>query len=236
MENEDGIPAKVKIINPQNGGGNCVKMWRLNNECNSVSNLKSELGQAFAVYVEGCEFDIGCISPGHGMKGKLKLFTDDANIAKMYAEDYKKKYFLLWMRCLKTRKRRLSDSTTPNHSKPKRSGSVYESTVQKMHEVDVIAEVLGDKHKGTYSPEQIRCWANMIQIKNHTSYDTPPKKPFFTTRAKGATGVSPSKKVGLRSECIQQLDKWHDLLVRGVVTQEQYQEFKETIMNDLKRF
>ena len=80
----------------------------------------------------------------------------------------------------------------------------------------------------------------MIQIKQHESYEIPPNKPFFTTRAKGvttlATSISPGKKINLRSECIQQLDKWHDLKVRGIITEDQYKEFKETILSDMKNF
>ena len=103
----------------------------------------------------------------------------------------------------------------------------------------MIVGELESKHKGTYTTEQIRCWANMIQIKRHDSYDNPPDKPFFKSKSKGSgggTGVSPGKKVTLRSECIQQLDKWHDLLVRGVISEEQYKEFKDTILADIKRF
>ena len=50
-----------------------------------------------------------------------------------------------------------------------------------------------------------------------------------------SAGISPGKKVNLRFECINQLDKWHDLKVRGVISDEQYQEMKDTILNDIKK-
>lgn len=43
------------------------------------------------------------------------------------------------------------------------------------------------------------------------------------------------EKVSLRSECIQQLDKWHDLMVRGIISIGQYKEFKDMILTDMKK-
>ena len=34
----------------------------------------------------------------------------------------------------------------------------------------------------------------------------------------------------MRSECINQLDKWHSLMERGVITVEQYKEFQDAIL------
>ena len=107
---------------------------------------------------------------------------------------------------------------------------------QKMHEVGVIAAELVEKHKEKYSKEQIRCWAYMIQIKQHESYEIPPNKPLFKTKARGITPsttcISPGKKrekfcfLSLFSNRI----KWHDLKVCGIITEEQYKDFKETIL------
>lgn len=231
--------AKVKIINPNNSGGNIVRDWNIEKTFDTVTVLKSELGQVFAEFIVD-EYDVGYIMlPGHGMKGKHLNLSNDSDIATMYTEFKKKKCILLWIKCLAKSRKRSSESpdTCPNW---KRSGSIYDSTIQKIHEVDVIVKQLKSKHEGKYTAEQIRCWANMIQIKQHESYEVAPNKPFFKTKTKAAdstnAGVSPGKKVTLRSQCIQQLDKWHDLLVQGVITDEQYQEFKATILADLKKF
>ena len=239
--------ARVKVINPNNAGGNIVQSWSLNKTYVSVDDLKCELGKAFAQYVSNFDFEIGYIMPGHGMNGKLHGLADDEDLSSMYEVFEARKNFMLWIKCrVKSKKRPASSVSTsagdgaiggPN---PKRSGSVYDSTLRKMHEVDVIMAKLEEKHKKSYSKEQIRCWANMIQIKQHESYEIPPNKPFFTTRAKGvttpATSISPGKKINLRSEYIQQLDKWHDLKVRGIITEDQYKEFTETILSDMKNF
>lgn len=60
---------------------------------------------------------------------------------------------------------------------------------------------------------------------------SPRDKPFFhssksskgksSTSSSGSNSLSPAKRIGLRTECINQLDKWHMLLERGAITQEQ---------------
>lgn len=75
--------------------------------------------------------------------------------------------------------------------------------------VDEICNELSAKHGDKYTPEQYRCWANLIQLQKHDSYDSPPKKRFFAeksgitvpTQSVGA-GVSPSKRITMHSECV----------------------------------
>ena len=136
------------------------------------------MGLGFAEFVEGYDFDIGYITPGHGMRGKLMTLTSDDDVAVMYAEFKHKKCILFWMKCQAKSRKRASSNTTDCPT-AKRSGSMYDATLKKMHEVDVIAEEPKKKHEGSYTEEQLRCWANMIQLKRHDSYDTPPSKPFF---------------------------------------------------------
>ena len=83
----------------------------------------------------------------------------------------------------------------------------------------------------------------MIQMKQHTSYDDPPDKPFFRhskrlkDKSSGSEGtMSPAKWINLRTECINQLDKWHMLLEKGAITSEQYQQLQDTILGDIKMF
>ena len=105
-------------------------------------------------------------------------------------------------------------------------------------------ERLEEHHEGSdeFTAEQFRVWAHMIQIKKHDSYDNPPNKPFFRQRKRKSvefhspTGLSPSKQVHLRTELIEQLSKWHALLESGAITQEQYQDMKDTIISDMKTY
>ena len=114
-----------------------------------------------------------------------------------------------------------------------------------MNKVEGIIQDLENRHgeSKVYSVEQIRVWAHMIQMKQHTSYDDPPDKPFFrhskrlkdkSSRSEGT--MSPAKRINLGTECINQLDKWHMLLEKGAITSEQYQQLQDTILDDIKKF
>lgn len=81
----------------------------------------------------------------------------------------------------------------------------------------------------------------MLQMKTHDSYEEPPKKPFFKAAQKDASSkasdtMSPGKRIQYRSQCIDQLDKWHDLKKRGVITESQYAEMQDAILSDIKKF
>ena len=62
----------IKIINPNNCGGETVikKLELLRYQ--SVETLKIDLVNKFSQYTEGHETEFGYIIPGHGMKGKQK--------------------------------------------------------------------------------------------------------------------------------------------------------------------
>jgi len=38
----------------------------------------------------------------------------------------------------------------------------------------------------------------------------------------------------MRSQCIEQLDRWHTLLEKGGITKEQYDELQATIFKDMQ--
>ena len=42
--------------------------------------------------------------------------------------------------------------------------------------------------------------------------------------------------MGLRTECIDQLKKWHALLVDGAITKAQCDDFQAKALNDLEKF
>ena len=131
-----------------------------------------------------------------------------------------------------TRRQKLS-----NNKEPVSRRSNYQNYLSKMAEVDIIVDELEEKHGGgKFSPEQIRAWAHMIHLKKHMSYDEPPKNPFFKGTAPTTQGMSPVKRITLRSECIDQLEKWHKLMERGAISTEQYKDIQDTILNDIKKY
>lgn len=105
-----------------------------------------------------------------------------------------------------------------------------------MNEVDSIVTELKNKHGERFTPVQYNCWAHMVNTQKHDSLDNPPDKPFFRKKTKDGVGVSPGKRISLRSECINQLDKWHQLKERGVISSDQYEQLQKTILTDIQKF
>lgn len=84
-------------------------------------------------------------------------------------------------------------------------------------------------------------WAHVIHSGKHTSIDEPPDKPFWRGRKRKLSeqpqvgyGISPTKKVSVRSELLDQLSKWHKLSEAGVVSSSEYDELKQKILSDIK--
>ena len=65
--------------------------------------------------------------------------TSDDDIAVMCAEFKHKKCIIFWMKC-QAKSRKISSFSTTNCLTTKQSASMYNATLKKMHEVDIIAE------------------------------------------------------------------------------------------------
>lgn len=201
------------------------------------------------------DFQFGFIEPGHGLKGKKEWITTDEDVEEMFEKHNGKKDITLW--CYRKPKGGKSRSISSRSRSPNKKGSRYEAHSKQISEVDDIYKQLKDKHTGSYTPEQLRAWAHLIQLGKHQSYDNAPNKPFFRGKlsdTKQATAVSevktpckekrvtvpdsfsPGRRVTLRTQCIDQLQKWHSLLESGAITRKQYDELQETILTDIKHF
>ena len=168
---------------------------------------------------------MGYITPGHGTKGKQILIESNEELMSMYDLHLKKKRIILWLKC-KAKPSKRSCSEVPQSKRPGHS-----SLVVMMNEASSIAAILSEKHGEKYNEHQLNCWAHMLQSKKHDSYDTPPKKSFFGKHGRdNTTTVSPSKRLSFRSECLNQLDKWHQLMERGAVSSEEYGELQEIFL------
>ena len=204
----------------------------------------------------------GYIEPGHGMNGKKRWLMSDDDLREMYSAHEDKGEILLWSYAANTctsKRPRSPDVPEEGSSAPKRSK--YDKQIDKLREVDEIEEELRSRNGEKYTAEQIRMWAHLIHMKKHTSYDEPPNKRFWKSKSSatgstgattsGATGVttcassmaasksvsaSPGKRVNLRGQCIDQLLRLQQLFDNGGLTQEQYAEMKEGIMNERKMF
>ena len=180
------------------------------------------------------DLQFGYITPGHGKKGKQVVISSDKDLAEMYDHHGKKTEILLWIKQSR-KKPRLESNADSSRS----SSSKYEVQVDKMTNIDELCEKLTAIHESNYTKEQIRAWAILIQMGKHDNYNSPPDKRFFMNGRKSthevSVGVSPGKKLSMRSECIDQLDKWYCLMEKGVIDAEQYKAIQDNIMRDIKK-
>ena len=209
------------------------------------------------------KLEFGYVKPGHGLKGKKEWIIDSKDMQEFigkYGDKLKKKEITFWCYSKRPhdcneakRGKKRSRSKSPNKSKP--GSSRYDSHVAKMRKVDEIYDKLHAAHGNKYSAEQKRAWAHLVELGNHDSLDAPPKKPFFHNHsisnsnspsrpsAASKSAVTPTssspgqagRRVSIRSECIDQLKKWHALLDCGAINQQQYEELQGTILSDIKK-
>lgn len=116
-------------------------------------------------------------------------------------------------------------------------------TKRMMTDVGEIIDKLRSKHGSKYTVEKYSAWAYMIHLKKYTSYDDNiPDMPYFNGRKPpsstikavcSCTGTQTLTRIQQRSECIDQLRKWHALMEEGVIMKEQYDSLKSEILSDM---
>ena len=131
----------------------------------------------------------------------------------------------------------------------------YDGYLKALAKVDNIHKKLDGKYHGKFSlGQQLYAWAHLVQSGKYASLDKAPDMPFFRGKDKrkdcspssplhssasqstSSVGVSPGRRVGLRTECIDQLKKWHALLLDGAITKAQYDDFQAKILSDMEKF
>ena len=221
----------------------------------SIEDLQHQLSSLVGISVE----KIGYIQPGHGLRGKQQWLVSNDDLKEMYQCYKNRRDILLWCHGqsdikstspLQPRKRGSNDASTSEGKPPSKRTSSSIACAEKIKDVEDIVKQLEEKHGPKYSVEQFNAWAHMINLKKHTSFDSPPNLPYFRGYSKKTTSpqppdsdchgtqltagtVSPGKRISHRSECINQLDKWHTLYEKGAITKEQYDELQCTILKDI---
>ena len=212
-----------------------IKLHGMSEEFHSVDDLRRCVCEVCKEKVVMDTF--GFIEPGHGAKGKQRWLTSHEDLKEMYVIHQGKKEILLWCYAADQGQKRSQSSDEPEAKRTR-----YDKQTDKMSEVQEIEEKLRQKYpNGPYSEEQLRSWAHLIQMCKHSSYDVPPNKPFWKTRSKQISSgteiaISPGKRVNLRGQCVQQLLQLHELLEKGGISKEQYEDMKGTIMNEVKHY
>ena len=131
--------------------------------CESLDELKMFLSDNIPGPEEDkpdfSKVDLGYFEPGHGTKGKKVWLCTDGDLKLMYSKySPSNKVILMW--CY-TQVKPTSARTAP---KAKDESSIEES---KKSGVDEYYHTLTQKHKGSYTPEQLRAWAHLLQMQVH---------------------------------------------------------------------
>ena len=257
----DTFHYSLKVINPKKKSLYSLHSLPNATKFETVLHVKDAIKE----FLNGEIQEIGYISPGHGAKGKHNSLVNEEDLKSMYDEYQGRRGvngLLLW--CYRavddssdtqesqsiSAPRKRSSSNTKEENPPSKCA-------KKMQQIEEIVDKLKEKHLSRYSLEQYNCWTHTIDMGKHDSYDNPPDLPFFVGRKSarnstaGSTSVlasatlpqstptpqpqSPGKRIRYRSECMDQLTKWHSLMEKGIITQEQYQGFVGTILNDIKK-
>lgn len=127
--------------------------------------------------------------PGHGARRKQQWLMCDHDLQEMYSIHDGKEEIMLWSYAASTSKHPHS------HSDPEEGSSAHKcSRYDKLQEMDEIEDKLRSKNEGKYTEEQIRMWAHLIHMNEHTLYDEPPNKRFWKPKSFGvaATGATTS--------------------------------------------
>ena len=246
----------IKVMDPGKKSDYDVKELQGCKKFTSIDEIKKTVSD-----VDSPVGDIGYISPWHGMKGKKHPLVDEDVVA-MYNLYNSKCNVLLWCYVLSTgaaqsgssgQKRKRGDDEADSAPRSKRV--INEKKIQ---EIEDIITQLKEKHGSKYKVEHLNAWAHLIHLGKHSSLDTPPNYPYFvgrkcaktpaskdieshsdpaTSSVKANPGtLSPGKRVHLRSECIDQLSRWHSLKESGGITLEEYDELRKNIIGDIGKF
>ena len=217
----------------------------------TVEELRKQVG--LILKSPKSDIQLGYYEPGHGTIGKKRFLSD---VIEMKQVHERKREVLLWCYdpCIPNPKasKRPHDGDSAGEPSTKQSAkSRFETALQKkMDKVEEVFDSLKKKHGSTYKVEQLRAWANMVQMEKHHSLDEPPAGRFFNTKAadkENRSGsevqsaklasdretLSPAKRVSLRSQCIEQLEKRHRLMESGAISKEQYNELQSKLFNDI---
>ena len=254
----------VKVVNPAKKTDYIIeKLHGLNVKFTTVHEVRQAIDEKCQSDVEVPVQNIGYVEPGHGPKGKQRWLITEGDLAEMYKCHQGKKEILL--SCYKeglsrgTARKRAHSPGNDAREIPAKS-SRYSNHLEKMTEVETVEDKLKEIHNKdgvkSYSDEQLRSWAHLIQMGKHTSYDTPPDKPFWRARkvtpmnssssntsagqhtpsVSSVVTISPGKRINLRGQCVEQLSRLHELLEKGAIDKAVYDEMKESIMTEVRKF
>ena len=205
----------------------------------AVQTLKTDICKQFSDKLPEGEIELGFIQPGHGFKGKQRWLCSNVCLKEMYQEHKGRKEIVLW--CYgKMGTRKCSAESSADTGEEAKASKGYSAHQEKM------ADELRKRHGEKYSEEKLHTWANLIQMKKHSSLDEPLDYPFFrgykkvdggksgSDTSSNASHVSPVKRLSIRTTLIEQLEKCVGICEKGGLTQAEYDELQQCILKDIR--
>ena len=196
-----------------------------------MEEVKDELQK----FLETEPKEVGFISPGHGLKGKQYPLVDDDDLVTLYTQYKKKLDIMLCCNAVLPENSFSEDKTLTSRKRKHPDAEVSKVNPSSGCSVKEVVEKLKEKHGSKFTIEKINAWAHVIDLGKHSSYDEPPDLPYFgrkktkknsscigpaqvITSPEPCAPSSPGKCIRYRSECMDQLSKWHSLLGSGIST------------------
>ena len=223
---------------------------------NCCEELKREVRSQLEEDVTTGDFDVGYV------QGTNKVIRIRSRLdIQEFWQNFRKGNLILWCDGLSKSTSKRSDDTEPT-SKKRKLKPTKDST--KDEEVQKVVEKLMTKHGTNFTTMQLRIWAEMINGGLHSSYDNPPTTSMFSRagptsnksgpsvnqvivdaakaftsslsgRATSSRCSGPSELIEDRSKLYKQLSELHNLKTANVLSQDEYEAEKETIMELLKK-
>ena len=86
------INYNVKVVNPVRKSEYVIRKVRGIPKYTTVDELRAKISEELKMDIA----EMGYLSPGHGLKGKLNPLSDDEHFQHMYAEYRSKREIMIW--------------------------------------------------------------------------------------------------------------------------------------------
>ena len=191
----------VQVVNPTKKADYTVRTLGTTERFHSHIALQNEFSKSFP----DCDCSaISYIIPGHGLKGKKMKISSDEDIQNLYHHKRKRITFSVQLSCAgedvstpPTKRRKGNvitghdevSETTEDSKKKKKEPKRQSKSEEKLSRVQKIVEKLKEIHGSKHTIEKLNCWAHMLDMDEHNSYDEPPKLPFFGGTSRHSTAT-----------------------------------------------
>ena len=182
----------LKIINPKRKSEFRVEKFRKGGIFKTPMELRLFIIGSYEELVPSTtDFDIGYYKPS---RGSTKVYIkSDTDMPIMY-EIYKDQHELtIW--CVGNYQDENEEPSSATASKKRKSDQDAQKSSRRQSirdEVDEIFMELKEKFESKYTPQQLRLWANMLQVGTWKDQENPPQNPMF-----GYNGKSQRKRPSL---------------------------------------